>query len=74
MATLAPASARAWATAKPIPAPAPETIAVRPLREKSGRTRSVYSGASVLLCLKLPPFIAGFSDILAEVMVVGLRR
>jgi hypothetical protein len=63
MATLAPASARPCATARPIPAPAPETMAVLPLRENNGMTRW-DSGALVLLWTKLPPFMAGFSDIL----------
>lgn len=40
-----------------MPAPAPETIAVLPLRENRGRT-FVSLGAAVLLWAKLPPFIA----------------
>ena len=62
MAVLAPASARPWATASPIPAPAPETMAVLPLRLKSGSTLSVLGGL-VLSLLKTPLFIAE-SDIL----------
>lgn len=57
IATLAPASARPWATARPIPAPAPETMAVRPFREKSGRTRSLL-GMSMLSWGKAPFFIS----------------
>lgn len=47
IATFAPASAKPWVTAKPISAPAPETTAVLPLREKGGRARS-FLGAIVL--------------------------
>ena len=65
---LAPASARPWATDRPMPAPAPETIAVLPLRLKSGRTLSVLGGW-VLSLLKTPSLIAP-SDILAYVVVV----
>jgi len=46
IATFAPASAKPWVTAKPISAPAPETTAVLPLREKGGRTR-LFLGAIV---------------------------
>ena len=62
MATFAPASARACAAANPIPAPAPETMAVRPLSENRGRTFPAF-GAVVLLWVKFPPVIAP-SDIL----------
>lgn len=65
IATFAPASANASATAKPIPAAAPVTIAVRPFREKSGRTLLTF-GATVLLWVKFPPFIAP-SDIFVVV-------
>jgi len=40
MTAFAPASAKASVTANPIPAPAPETMAVRPFSEKRGRTAS----------------------------------
>lgn len=43
-ATFAPASAKAWATARPMPSAAPVTMAVRPLREKRGRTESPSRG------------------------------
>jgi hypothetical protein len=56
IATLAPASARACATDNPMPAPAPETMAVRPLSEKRAKT-PLASGAVVLLWEKSPPFI-----------------
>lgn len=48
MATFAPASAKACATDKPIPAPAPDTMAVLPWRENMGSTRPA-GGATVLL-------------------------
>lgn len=70
MATLAPASARAWATARPIPAPAPETMAVRPLREKRGSTRSVYLGASVLLWVNWPATMVSPAMVKVVVVVV----
>lgn len=47
IATFASASAKPWVAAKPIPALAPETIAVLSPREKGGRTRS-FLGAIVL--------------------------
>jgi hypothetical protein len=39
-----------------MPAPAPEMMAVRPFREKSGRTRSA-TGATVLLWVNFPSTI-----------------
>jgi len=68
IATFAPASAKACATESPIPAPAPETIAVRPLSENIGITRA-YSGADVLPCLKFPPTIAGLGGVAAIALV-----
>lgn len=44
IATLAPDSAKASATARPIPAPAPETMAVLPFSENSGSTGSPSRG------------------------------
>jgi hypothetical protein len=57
MATLAPASASAWATPSPMPDVAPETMAVLPLSEKSGMTR-FDSGATEALCVNLPSFMS----------------
>lgn len=66
MATFAPASANAWATANPMPDVAPDTMAVLPFSEKSGRTRSEL-GATVLSCVNFPSFIS------AMVAVVGME-
>lgn len=66
MATLAPASASAWATPSPIPDVAPEMMAVLPLSEKSGMTR-FDSGAAVTPCVNLPSCMS------AMFMVVGVR-
>lgn len=66
MATLAPDSARACATARPMPAPAPDTIAVLPLLLKSGST-FFSEGGLVLLWTKSPPLIEAFA------MTVGVE-
>lgn len=65
IATFAPASANACATTNPMPAPAPVTMAVRPFKEKRGRTLP-FGGAAVLLCVKFPRFMAP-SDIFADI-------
>lgn len=53
MATLAPASAKALAAARPIPPPAPEMIAVLPAREKRDMA-PLSAGGAVLLRRKTP--------------------
>lgn len=54
IATLAPASANALATARPIPPPAPEMMAVLPVREKRDMAVRSGGGGSVLLRQKVP--------------------
>lgn len=50
IATLAPASARASAIARPRPLPAPETMAVLPVRENCGNMRDAILLSMGNLC------------------------
>lgn len=66
MATLAPASAKAWATARPIPWPAPDIMAVFPVKENNGMTAPL-AGGTVLLRLNTPFFM--LSAIVSDMLV-----
>lgn len=61
--TLAPASAYALATARPIPPPAPDMMAVLPFSEKSDITPRSGDGGRVLLRRKTPFSIASTESV-----------